>query len=639
MSRHLSEGAIEALAHGRAELVDEFERLHARECGACAALVAETEGLSASLSRAMVDISLPAMDLDAMVAEALTHVTPALVPQREVFRPSNRAATFAMACGTGLALLLGAFTVKTSPVVLRAFRAVGTLFDIVDRFVMVLPGGWGTVALFGMFLLGFLALPLWRVARLKRLDVVSHATSVGAALLVVGILCGAGRAQAQSWEGDWDNSPKVSVQAEDRPASEVLGEIAEESGFGVVYASSVDPSVSMQVHGAPLRDVLALVFEGQNVLIRRQGETIVVRDATRASAATGAVPAVAPVPAAPPVPPVPAVMAIEIEKRVADAEERAQRVQEEAHKRMIRVEKRRRHEWVQKDGDKAPSRIVFGNNVHVGKDEVVGDVVTFGGNVGVEGEVVGDIATFGGNVRIYPSGTVLGEVVLLGGNITVDEGAEMPNVAPNPGEEELDIEFHEAEEEAELEGLALEERIEAKLKRFGETMERRMAVRSEQEGPIGSFFGSLAVYLLVFFFGIVAMALMPDRFDALRRTLVREPARAGLAGLLSLLVSAVAGLVLIITIIGIPAALALGVGFSLAVYAGWVAVASVIGAALPVQGLRGKPLLQFASGVGVLFAISFVPVVGGLLSAAAWFVGLGAVVMTRFGRNAVGDVV
>lgn len=636
MSRHLSEGAIEALAHGRTELVDEFERLHAEECHACAAQVAETEALSASLSRAMVDVALPSMDLDAMVAEALAHATPALVPQREVFRPSNRAATFAMACGTGLALMLGAFTVKTSPVVLRAFRALGTLFDIVDRFVMVLPGGWGTVALVGMFLLGFLALPLWRVARLRRIEVVGQATSAGAALLIIGTVFSAGTAHAQTWEGDWNNSPKVSVQAEGRPASEVLGELAEESGLGVVYASSVDPAVSMQVHGAPLRDVLAVVFEGQNVLIRRQGETIVVRDAS-AGAASNVV-SVPPVPPVPPGAPSPHIMAIEIEKRVAEAEEKAQLVQQEAHKTIIRAEKRRRHERVHKDGgENAPSRIVFGNNVHVGRDEVVGDVVTFGGNVGVEGEVVGDIATFGGNVRVYPTGTVLGEVVLLGGNITVDEGAEMPNVAPNPGEGGVDIEFHGPDDEIDLDGLELDERIEAKLMRFGERMEQRMAVRSEQEGPIGSFFGTLAVYLLVFFFGIVAMALMPDRFDALRRTLVREPARAGLAGLLSLLVAAVAGLVLMITIIGIPAALALGVGFSLAVYAGWVAVASVIGAALPVQGLRGKPLLQFASGVGVLFAISFVPVVGGLLSAAAWFVGLGAVVMTRFGRNAVGD--
>jgi hypothetical protein len=133
------------------------------------------------------------------------------------------------------------------------------------------------------------------------------------------------------------------------------------------------------------------------------------------------------------------------------------------------------------------------------------------------------------------------------------------------------------------------------------------------------------------------LALAPARLGALRRTIARAPLRSVVAGMMGAVGTLVLGLILVVTLIGIPAAFLLAIIAFLGAYVGLVACASVIGAALPTAALRDKPILQLGAGVGVLFVASLVPGIGSVVSFLAVLVGYGALMLTRFKPVAVGE--
>jgi len=67
-----------------------------------------------------------------------------------------------------------------------------------------------------------------------------------------------------------------------------------------------------------------------------------------------------------------------------------------------------------------------------------------------------------------------------------------------------------------------------------------------------------------------------------------------------------------------------------ATYVGLAAAATVIGAALPVERLRGRPILQILAGVACLFVVAQIPVLGSIALAAVACIGLGALLRTKF---------
>jgi hypothetical protein len=64
-------------------------------------------------------------------------------------------------------------------------------------------------------------------------------------------------------------------------------------------------------------------------------------------------------------------------------------------------------------------------------------------------------------------------------------------------------------------------------------------------------------------------------------------------------------------------------------------VAHLIGQALPLRALEDKPVLRLGAGTLALFLVTRVPFFGWLAFLLALAIGLGAVLLTRFGRNDV----
>lgn len=249
----------------------------------------------------------------------------------------------------------------------------------------------------------------------------------------------------------------------------------------------------------------------------------------------------------------------------------------------------------------------FGGDAYVRLGETVDDVSTFGGTAHVDGEVLGDVSVFGGDVLLGPTAIVHGSVDAAGGRIEMKPGAQIAggtSMAEPPAIPEAHRDHghdHEGGEPAAL-------------------------VR----GLVGS--------ALLFLFALLLTGVVPERMSAMHVAIIREPARSAGAGLLGYVSATIVLLALMITIIGIPLALALAVLVPVATYVGLAAAATVIGAALPVERLRGRPMLQILAGVGVLFVVAQVPVLGSIALAIVACVGLGALLRTRFRPQPPGEL-
>lgn len=583
---HLSELAIEALATQRDDLVGKDALAHRAACDACAQRVSETVRELAFVSTALrVDLSAAA--LDALVRGALetTRIEPVSAPAMAVFRPSRGALLGAASLAAVAAIALGVLSLDRLPSIgaVLAFahdvRAVG---GAIDRLVSLLvPGGWGALGLLLSLLLGALLVPL-RVLLAQgraRVDVLSR---VGGLTLGVWLaLSFVPRAHALEFAGDWPADEHLSVVAENVPASVALERAAQAAGLGFVGALSVDPPTHLRVRGASLREIVIVVLGNDAALVaERTSSLLIVR---RATAPEGT--------ASPP--PVSALARRE-----------------------------------------ARDRASFGGDVVVSAGEVVASVVTMGGNATIDGVVLGDVVTLGGGAHVRRAGVVHGEIVAMGGEVRVDDGAHAAQRvqftatpdgiaargngydAPADDADAADDDYAHDSSERDTASAAATAAAGALAEWLGET------------------FASASRHALLFLFGLLLLGTVPTRLDALTRAVAALPVRAAVTGFVAGLASVILAVVLVITIVGIPGAVVLGLSLAVGTYAGLVAVAAVIGRVLPIRALDARPVLQLAAGVLVLFVVARVPVLGGLVSFVAAMVGLGAVVATRAGTRA-----
>jgi phage shock protein PspC (stress-responsive transcriptional regulator) len=274
------------------------------------------------------------------------------------------------------------------------------------------------------------------------------------------------------------------------------------------------------------------------------------------------------------------------------------------------------------DGQEHGDDIVkVGESVYVAAGDVVpGDVVVFGGNAIIEGTVAGSVVVLGGEIRARRGSEIKGDIVAIGGTIEEDEDVVIR------GEKIL------------IGGVA---------GRLGDRLD--ISARTLRVLIVAvALFVSLVLYFITMLF--------------LRGRIVRasEHLSSGLlkcfgAGVLAWILGSFALLIvmipLIITIVGIPLAVILGMSwFGVVTIAGTVFVYG-LGRAIAVRtGGDVGVFARLAIGLAVLVIPSIIAfvidAVGGptamtfffhSISFLLWFfgflVGLGAIVMSRFGTR------
>jgi len=266
--------------------------------------------------------------------------------------------------------------------------------------------------------------------------------------------------------------------------------------------------------------------------------------------------------------------------------------------------------------------VVIGGTVDIKERvEFSGDAVIIGGSLTVNTEMRGDIVIIGGPTYLQDNAHIRGDLVTIGGSVQRAEGARIDgSMVDNPA---LPIR---------PDGPGIN--VPAAGPRFVVDTNPLVEIFWLFAKSVG--YGLLALLIVLF---------LPQYTRRISDAIVRQPLMAGGMGLLGYILFVVVivalglfSLLIITAILTIPLIIIVSLVLGAAMAFGWIALGTEIGARLiglfnvewplPISAALGTFLLTLvADGVG------FIPCVGWVVPAVLALLGVGAVVMTRFGTQ------
>lgn len=263
------------------------------------------------------------------------------------------------------------------------------------------------------------------------------------------------------------------------------------------------------------------------------------------------------------------------------------------------------------------SLLSFGGDITLEEGSVItGDVVMFGGSLDTSGEIGGGINSFGSIVNLLQGANIDGDVIMVGTNFHREDGARIG-------------------------GQVITETSFQTISSLPFSIMPHLPVVRNLGSWIAwdwlwflfrMFLWALLGLLLAMFF------LKPLEYTA--STVLSQPILCWGVGTLTLIVLPVMLLILTVTIILIPVALIGLLALVVTCFFGWVAIGFEVGRNLNRQ-LNQQWTSVVATSIGtfmvslVVFGIAkLVPCIGWLVPIIVFPVGLGAVILTRFGTRA-----
>ncbi len=255
--------------------------------------------------------------------------------------------------------------------------------------------------------------------------------------------------------------------------------------------------------------------------------------------------------------------------------------------------------------------VVFGGNATLEIDSFVsGDVVVMGGNVDADGTIEGDIVGLGGLISLSDNAVVAGDVTAIGSQLQRAAGARVDGSVISNLNSPLSFTSP---------GSVLLPRIDV-----GVT-------------PIFSFGFFIMKVLLWAAFAVLVVLFLPEYSRRVGQAAVRQPLISGGIGLLSLVVLPVLIIALVVTILLIPASLIVIALAGLAWMFGLVAIGLEVGNRLS-QLFKQEWAPAVAAGAGTFTLILVINGLREVVACAGWvfpalvgIIGLGSVLLTRFG--------
>ncbi|MBI1794563.1 MAG: hypothetical protein HYR70_10270 [Chloroflexi bacterium] len=265
------------------------------------------------------------------------------------------------------------------------------------------------------------------------------------------------------------------------------------------------------------------------------------------------------------------------------------------------------------DGD----LVMIGGEAAIENNAIVkGNVVIIGGSLTLDGQVTGDVVVVGGLADLGEKSQLSGDMITVGGSLQRAEGAQIGcNVVTNFPAPTIQIP--------------------------NSTNPVTIPKPPQIDFHVSPFTKAFGILLQAIVISILAMTLvlfLQPQLDRVAHTIIAQPFVAGTIGLLTVLFSPIALIILTITLILIPVALA---GAFLLVLA-WLFGVIAIGIELGNRFTKAihqnwAPVLSAGFGTFALTiivgALNTVPCVGWLSGVIIGLVGMGAVVMTMFGTR------
>ncbi len=262
---------------------------------------------------------------------------------------------------------------------------------------------------------------------------------------------------------------------------------------------------------------------------------------------------------------------------------------------------------------------------------VDGNVAVVGGDVSVAGEIRGDLAVFGGHVTLHDGAVVGGDLLVTGGKLeqaagAVVRGEVLENFSPRRVFERSRNQFPPAPPTARLP--------------FGE----RTPFDWVWEVAFWVFRAVLTSIVLAVL-GALVVLLLPQPIQAVAHTARTAPLPSLLVGFATILVVpfALAALALLsavlilvcIGLLGFPLIAILALAFVVLFVFGWLAVGLLLGEQI-FEFLRIReplPLAAIIIGVVIITLLAYIPWLGWLFILVFGSLGLGAVLLSRFGTQ------
>jgi len=258
-------------------------------------------------------------------------------------------------------------------------------------------------------------------------------------------------------------------------------------------------------------------------------------------------------------------------------------------------------------GEEARDVVAVGGNVTLKPGAEARDAVAVGGSVTLEsGASAREAVAVGGDVKIGPGASVEKDAVSVGGRVQVDPGGDLGG-----------------------------QRVAVSIPGFTSLLGSLSDRMSERQSTAWSVAGVLVRYAAYFALGILLVLLFPRRVDAVAASMVANPVKSLLAGLLGLMAQPFLTILLVVTVIGIPLVLVQVLGLVVGGGLGFTALALHLGRALPLPEARRTTMLQLAIGMALLVVATQLPVLGWIVWVVLLMVTFGAVLRTRFGQEPV----
>jgi hypothetical protein len=258
---------------------------------------------------------------------------------------------------------------------------------------------------------------------------------------------------------------------------------------------------------------------------------------------------------------------------------------------------------------------------------VNGDVMVAGGVLRIGGRINGDIAVFGGSVTLEGSAHVTGDLVSFGGSVQRSPGA----IVAGEVRDGSDFFF------PDILGAQLfpgAERFE-----FGERVTLQDSPGRWLAGLLWRVLRIGLVIMALTALALVVSLLWPKGIEQLGKTAWQQPVVVVLVGLLSWIVGLGLVVLLAVTICLIPVALLLALTLLVAVLLSWVTAGWLVGRSLlAALNLRhATVVLEATIGTLVLaivyFLVGVIPCTEFIFGTLIASLGLGAIVLTRFGTR------
>jgi hypothetical protein len=274
-------------------------------------------------------------------------------------------------------------------------------------------------------------------------------------------------------------------------------------------------------------------------------------------------------------------------------------------------------------------KVVIGNTFRLQSGESLkGNLIVIGGTANIEAgaTITGDVVLTGGTITI--AGKLDGNLVAIGGAITLADGAVVNGDIVTVGAS------LKKSDSATVNGQITEQSPSVDLNDHSVWQ----FPWQSKENLLASFLTATFESFAMAAFAVVIGLILPHQTHNLSAAIQEEPLISAAVGLLAVIGSPILLLIMIITLILIPVAVLYVLLFGLALAFGWIGLGNFIGERLS-HAVKGNWAPAVSAGIGTLLislligVINLIPCVGWVIGIILSLIGLGAIVITKFGST------